>query len=75
MYRPTQTVKKLTTYVPSDNAEKLLNQLFKAGAGSIGNYSNCSFTSEGTGSYLGNENSNPVKGIKGDLFLELDARF
>lgn len=69
-----ETVKKLTTYVPSDNAEKLLNQLFKAGAGSIGNYSNCSFTSEGTGSYLGNENSNPVKGIKGEMHYEKEVQ-
>ena len=59
-----KTIKKLTTYVPSDNAVKLLEQLFKAGAGSIGNYDNCSFSTNGTGSYLGNENSNPVKRSK-----------
>jgi dinuclear metal center YbgI/SA1388 family protein len=69
-----ETIKKLTTYVPSDSAEKLLEQLFKAGAGSIGNYSNCSFSSNGNGTYRGNENSNPVKGIKGELHFEKEVQ-
>ena len=68
------TIKKLTTYAPSDSADKLLEQLFKAGAGSIGNYSNCSFSTEGNGSYLGNENSNPVKGVKGELHYEKEVQ-
>ncbi len=69
-----KTIKKLTTYVPSDNAVKLLEQLFKAGAGSIGNYDNCSFSTNGTGSYLGNENSNPVKGVKGEMHYEKEVQ-
>ncbi len=36
-------IKKLTTFVPSDNAEALRSSLFTAGAGSVGNYDNCSF--------------------------------
>lgn len=70
----TETIKKLTTYVPTDNADKLLEQLFNAGAGAIGNYSNCSFSTDGTGSYLGNENSNPVKGIKGEMHYEKEIQ-
>ena len=38
--------------------------LFESGAGSIGNYSDCSFNSIGTGTYKGNEHSNPVIGEK-----------
>ena len=69
-----ETIKKLTTYVPSGSVEKLLEQLFKAGAGSIGNYSNCSFSSNGDGTYRGNEYSNPVKGIKGELHFEKEVQ-
>ncbi len=58
------TIKKLTTYVPKDKADSLRRQLFKAGAGTIGNYSNCSFNVDGQGSFMGNENSNPVYGEK-----------
>ena len=58
------TIKQLTTYVPEKNAEAVRNALFESGAGSIGNYSNCSFNSIGSGTYKGNEHSNPVIGKK-----------
>ncbi len=57
-------LKKLYTYVPKENKDDLLNALFAAGAGNIGNYSECSFTVDGTGTFKGNENSNPVIGKK-----------
>ncbi len=44
------TIQKLITYVPIKNAEIVREALFNAGAGNIGNYSNCSFNIEGTGS-------------------------
>jgi len=63
-------IKKLTTYVPHKNAESLRNSLFEAGAGNIGNYENCSFNIEGTGTYQGNENSNPTLGKKETMHTE-----
>ena len=66
-------IKKLTTYVPTKGAEKLRNQLFEAGAGNIGNYNNCSFNTEGEGSYRGNEKSNPTVGKKGELIFEKET--
>jgi putative NIF3 family GTP cyclohydrolase 1 type 2 len=58
-------LKKLTTYVPADDAEKVLEALFEAGAGKIGNYSACAFQSEGVGSFLPNNQSNPTVGQVG----------
>lgn len=58
---------KLVTYTVPENLDKLRNALFEAGAGNIGNYENCSFISQGQGSYQGNENSNPVIGERGEL--------
>ena len=55
-------IRKLVTYTIPENAEQVRNALFLAGAGSIGNYENCSFNSNGTGTYMGNENSNPEIG-------------
>lgn len=57
-------LKKLYTYVPEANRDALLDALFAAGAGNIGNYSECSFGTEGTGTFKGNEHSNPVIGKK-----------
>ncbi|OSY87969.1 NGG1p interacting factor 3 protein, NIF3 [Tenacibaculum holothuriorum] len=63
-------IKKLTTYAPTEEAIDLRQALFNAGAGSIGNYDNCSFNVNGKGSYQGNENSNPTVGDKGQLMFE-----
>ncbi|WP_417786522.1 Nif3-like dinuclear metal center hexameric protein [Tenacibaculum sp.] len=63
-------IKKLTTYVPFEEATNLREKLFESGAGNIGNYDNCSFNVEGKGSYRGNENSNPTVGEKGELMFE-----
>ncbi len=55
---------KLTVFVPKDALEKLDEAIFKAGGGQIGNYSECHFRTEGTGTFKGNENSNPQIGNK-----------
>ncbi|GAA3624452.1 Nif3-like dinuclear metal center hexameric protein [Flavivirga jejuensis] len=69
-----ETIKKLTTYVPKDEAEQLRTALFNVGAGSIGNYNDCSFNVEGYGTYNGNENSNPTKGDKGKIHTEIETK-
>ena len=69
-----QTIKKLTTFVPVNEAEKLRMALFNAGAGNIGNYTHCSFNSEGIGTFNGNENSNPTKGAKGEIHKEQETK-
>ena len=66
------SIKKLTTYIPVDDTEKVREALFAAGAGNIGNYERCSFTLEGSGSFKGNEESNPVKGKRGLTHLEAE---
>ncbi|GAB4155611.1 MAG: Nif3-like dinuclear metal center hexameric protein [Winogradskyella sp.] len=64
------TLKKLQTYVPKDYAESLRTALFEAGAGNIGNYDSCSFNLQGTGTYRGNEDSNPSVGEAGKFHEE-----
>ncbi|MBS7255553.1 Nif3-like dinuclear metal center hexameric protein [Flavobacterium branchiicola] len=60
-------IQKLVTYTVAENSEKVRNALFEAGAGTIGNYDNCSFNTEGFFTFKGNEDSNPVIGEKGKL--------
>ena len=67
-------LKKLVTFVPTTHLEIVRDNLFNAGAGNIGNYDSCSFVLEGTGSFRGNENSNPFIGEKGKLTLEKETR-
>lgn len=65
---------KLYTFVPHDHAEKVLNALFAAGAGHIGNYSECSFNVEGTGGYKAGEGSQPFTGEVGQRHLEPETK-
>tara|TARA_B100000029_G_C17547646_1_gene949009 strand:+ start:11 stop:1108 length:1098 start_codon:yes stop_codon:yes gene_type:complete len=59
-----KTIKKLTTYIPQENADRLKSEIFKIGGGSIGKYDNCSFSYDGLGTFKGNKNSNPKIGKK-----------
>ena len=68
------TIKKLSTYVPATHSEAVRADLFRAGAGEIGNYSHCSFNIEGTGTFLGNEASSPAVGEKGELHKEEEIK-
>jgi dinuclear metal center YbgI/SA1388 family protein len=67
-------LKKLVTYVPADKAEQVRNALFHAGAGNIGNYSECSFNAEGTGTFKGGEDTNPYVGEPGVRHHEHEVR-
>lgn len=55
-------IRKLITFTIPENHQQLRNALFEAGAGSIGNYEDCSFNSKGIGTYMGNKQSNPKIG-------------
>lgn len=68
------TIKKLSTFAPSNEAKALLQVLFDAGAGAIGKYSECSFTSEGTGSFNPEESANPSIGSKGTRHHEAETK-
>ncbi|MCW2120168.1 Nif3-like dinuclear metal center hexameric protein [Flavobacterium sp. 7A] len=63
----TNFIQKLVTFTIPENAAQVRNALFEAGAGNIGNYENCSFTSPGKGTYIGNEHSNPQVGAQFDF--------
>jgi len=55
-------LKKLVTFVPVDSAEKVKQAIFYAGAGHIGNYSECSFAAPGLGSFKASSEANPFVG-------------
>ncbi|HRN55436.1 MAG TPA: Nif3-like dinuclear metal center hexameric protein, partial [Agriterribacter sp.] len=68
------TLKKLYTFVPVEHAENLRSALFHAGAGHIGNYSQCSFNSEGTGTFKGEAGTHPFAGVTGALHSEKEIK-
>ncbi len=67
-------LKKLITFCPSDKAENVRKALFEAGAGGIGKYDECSFNSEGFGTFRAGKGTNPFVGEIGKQHKELEQR-
>lgn len=65
---------KLTTFIPKGHAQEVLQALYKAGAGIIGNYSHCSFQTEGQGTFLPMENAQPNIGSRGQEEVVTEKR-
>jgi dinuclear metal center YbgI/SA1388 family protein len=65
---------KLVTYVPENAAEEVRSGLFSAGAGHIGNYDECSFNIEGTGTFRPVAGAEPVQGEIGKRFSGREIR-
>lgn len=61
------TLMKLVVFVPVEHSGKLLDELYAAGAGDIGNYSECSFRVSGKGTFRPNALANPVIGKRSQL--------
>ncbi len=53
---------QLIVYVPANDAEKLKNALFDAGAGRYAHYDRCSWESRGIGQFRPLEGANPAIG-------------
>ena len=58
---------KIVVYVPESHADQVREALGKSGAGCIGNYGYCSFTTKGVGRFLPLEGANPHIGKVGAL--------
>lgn len=68
-------LKKLAVYIPEFHLEEVRQAIFKVGAGHIGNYENCSFGTQGTGTFKGNMDTNPFVGKPGHLHEEAEVKF
>ena len=69
-----ETLEKLQTYVPTEAQEQVLEALFRAGAGALRNYSHCSFSSPGEGSFKPEAEANPTLGRKGEVHREAERQ-
>jgi dinuclear metal center YbgI/SA1388 family protein len=56
---------KVVVFVPDSDLAKVSDAMFAAGAGNIGQYSQCSFRLAGRGTFFGSEAANPTVGAKG----------
>jgi hypothetical protein len=57
--------RKLVVFVPREALDPVREALFAAGAGRIGDYERCSWYTQGTGTFLGGEGTDPAIGSPG----------
>jgi len=69
-----QLLRKLITFAPHANAEAVRKAMCDAGAGIIGNYDQCSYQSDGTGTFRAGPGANPFVGKPGELHREEEQR-
>ena len=70
----TKVLRRLITFAPMEKAEDVRNAVFAAGAGHIGKYSECSFNSEGTGTFKAEEGADPYIGEVGEQHKEKETK-
>jgi dinuclear metal center YbgI/SA1388 family protein len=64
---PRGSLRKLVIFVPEENVDAVAQALAEAGAGVIGDYTECTFRTPGTGTFRGGESTDPFLGEKGRL--------
>ena len=57
-----ETLVKLAVFVPEEHVEKVADAMAQAGAGIVGNYTECSFRIKGTGTFRGSDEAKPFVG-------------
>ena len=73
--QPKQKVlRRLITFAPVDKAEEVRQAVFAAGAGHIGKYSECSFNSNGTGTFKAEAGADPYVGEIGKRQYEKETK-
>lgn len=65
---------KLVTFVPTEQAERVRKALFAAGCGNMGGYDSCSYNLKGEGTFRAGENTHPFCGSIGELHREEEVR-
>lgn len=65
---------KLFTFAPTEHAAKIRAAIFEAGGGNIGNYSECSFNAEGTGTFKAGDGTDPYVGEIGKQHQEKEVK-
>lgn len=66
---------KLVTFVPATHLARVREAVCNAGAGVIGDYTHCSFSAPGTGTFLPNEKTDPFSGRRFVVNEEAELRF
>jgi len=65
---------KLVVFIPEEHLEKVRKAITDAGAGHIGNYSECTFSTSGEGTFKPGAGTSPYSGKVGERKLKKESR-
>ncbi len=71
---PAEPLDKIVTFVPVEHAQGLIDAMAAAGAGRIGNYQRCAWTTEGTGTFAPLPGAHPTVGEVGAVSTPRETR-
>ena len=71
---PTAPAEKLVVFVPLDAVDRVVDALAAAGAGRIGDYDRCAWSTEGTGTFTARSGASPAVGKVGRREQVAEAR-
>ena len=71
---PAEALDKLVVFVPVGDAEQLVDALAAAGAGAVGEYTRCAWTSTGEGTFTPSSAATPTIGSAGEAARVIEAR-
>jgi dinuclear metal center YbgI/SA1388 family protein len=72
---PQSGLVKLVTFVPESHLSSVRDAVCRAGAGAISDYTFCSFSSPGMGTFVPGDTANPFSGTRHELSEEPEVRF
>jgi dinuclear metal center YbgI/SA1388 family protein len=72
--QPAEPLGKLVVFVPSPDAQRVVDALSAAGAGAIGDYERCAWTSEGIGTFRPLAGATPTIGTVGRIEQVAETR-
>jgi dinuclear metal center YbgI/SA1388 family protein len=71
---PAPSLDKIVVFVPETDAEKLIDALSAAGAGQLGDYSRCAWTTAGVGTFIPGPGAHPSVGAAGEVASVAETR-
>ncbi len=72
--QPFQPLDKIIVFVPDEATERLVEALASAGAGGLGDYSHCAFSSSGSGTFRPGKGARPAIGTVGEVARVAETR-
>jgi dinuclear metal center YbgI/SA1388 family protein len=72
--QPVTPLDKVVAFVPHEDAERLVDALADAGAGELGDYRRCAWTTTGTGTFVPQPGASPTVGTVGEAALVGETR-